>query len=213
MHAGRVEVIGVETPAEEGRRFAAEEMLRLVEYARARGVEPLFENMPGREYVGYGPVDRSTGVDVRFVPCSLLRDLGQAGVSLCVDVAHLYTELMVDGSGFHPHGSSYARHNGLHPRVRAAARGLAPYTPHLHVSTITPPWNGTDGHSGFLDADYALGAIPTRDQLLPLLEPFSRSSLTGGDRLDTWLIPEPSGGSEVHVANYNRLREWLKAIP
>jgi hypothetical protein len=203
LRAGRVEVIGVETPAEEGRRWLIEQVQRLVAYGRARGVEPLIENMPGREFAGYGPIDRSSGVDVRFVPYGLLRDLGRSGVRLCVDVAHLYTELMVDGRG------ARARENGLYPRVMAAARELAPYTWHVHISTITPPWNGTDGHSGFLDVDYALGAIPTREQLLSLLEPFARSCPEACGEQDTWVIPEPDGGAEAHVANYCRLRAWL----
>jgi sugar phosphate isomerase/epimerase len=203
LRAGRVEVIGLETPAEEGRRWLGEQVQRLVAYGRARGVEPLLENMPGREYAGYGPIDRSSGVDVRFVPYGPLRDLGRSGVRLCVDLAHLYTERMVDGHGVP------APEKGLYSRVMAVARELAPYTQHVHLSTVTPPWNGTDGHSGFLDVDYALGAIPTREQLLSLLKPFARSGPENCDGQDTWLIPEPDGGAETHVANYRRLRDWL----
>jgi hypothetical protein len=153
-------------------------------------VEPLIENMPGREYAGYGPPDRSYGVDVRFVRFETLRELGEAGFSLCVDLAHLYTERMVA-----------KRANGLHESVRAAAAQLAPYARHVHLSTVTPPWNGTDGHSGFLESDYALSAIPERAQLLSLLEPFAGR--------EVWLIPEPLGGPEVHLANHRRLAEWL----
>lgn len=203
---GRVEVIGEATSAEEGRRWATEEVLRLVEYGRARGVEPLIENMPGREFAGYDPADRTIGVDVRFVPYTLLRDLGRAGVSLCVDIAHLYSEQMVERE---------PRHDGLYPSVRAAAAELAPYARHLHLSTVTPPWNGTDGHGGFLEADYALGAIPTRDQLLSLLALYPDCGDHGPTPLagqGTWIIPEPDGGAEVHLANYQRLREWLRGI-
>ena len=243
---GRVEVVGKDTSAEEGRRWATEEVLRLVEYGRARGVEPLIENMPGREFAGYHPVDRTEGVDVRFVPYTLLRDLGQAGVCLCVDIAHLYTELMVARERFSArhvslpnHGlprvaragqsrsgdrpqplvENMPQHNGLHARVMAAVTELAPYARHLHLSTVTPPWNGTDGHGGFLEADYAQGAIPARDQLLSLLEPFVDLEKPGAGRdpapgagLETWIIPEPDGGAETHLANYGRLRKWLKGI-
>jgi sugar phosphate isomerase/epimerase len=203
---GRVEVIDEGTPVEESRRWVMEEVLRLVEYGRARGVEPLIENMPGLEYAAYGPVDRSSGVDVHFVPYTLLRDLGEAGVYLCVDIAHLYTELMVDGGHLVPSG------NGLYPRVMAVTDELVPYTRHLHLSTITPPWNGTDGHSGFLEFDYALGAIPTRDQLLSWLGLFAGSGLAKGSGRDIWIIPEPDGGAEVHLANYARLSRWLGGI-
>jgi sugar phosphate isomerase/epimerase len=199
---GRVEVIGEETPVKEGCRWVMEEVLRLVEYGRACGVEPLIENMPGLEYAAYGPVDRSHGVDVRFVPYTLLRDLGEVGARLCVDIAHLYTELMVDGGHLLPSG------NALYPRVIAATGD----TRHLHLSTITPPWNGTDGHSGFLEVDYALGAIPTRDQLLSWLGLFARFCLAKTAEQDVWIIPEPVGGAEVHLANYARLSRWLGGV-
>jgi len=195
IHKQRVEVIGPETSPEEGRRWLRESLDELAAYGRARGVEPLIENMPGREFAGYGPVDRSYGVDVRFVSYQALIELGQAGFSLCVDLAHLYTELMV--------GLASAKANGLHDRVRDAAALLAPYARHVHLSTVAPPWNGTDGHSGFLASDYALGAIPDREQLVSLLEPFAKT--------DVWLIPEPAGGAEVHRANHWQLAEWLES--
>ena len=193
VHNGRVEVVGPDTSVAEGKRWLRQTLEELAEYGRARGVEPLIENMPGREFAGYGPRDRSAGVDVRFVAFQTLCELGEAGFSLCVDLAHLYTELMVG-----------ERANGLHGIVREAAVQLAPYARHVHLSTVTPPWNGTDGHSGFLEGDYALGAIPDRARLLSLLEPFAGR--------EVWLIPEPLGGPEVHLANHRRLAGWLEDL-
>jgi hypothetical protein len=172
--------------------------------------------MPGREFAGYGPIDRTRGIDVRFVPYTVLRDVGRAGARLCVDIAHLYTELMVNGNG----RFASASQNGLYARVRAASAELAPYTRHIHLSTVTPPWNGTDGHSGFLETDYALGAIPTYDQLLSLLglfAPRGKEPLAGQNPAPlaedpSWIIPEPNGGAQAHLANYGRLREWLRGI-
>jgi sugar phosphate isomerase/epimerase len=217
LHRGRVEVIGEATSAEEGRRWATEEVLRLAGYGRARGVEPLIENMPGREFAAYDPVDRTTGMDVRFVTYGLLRGLGEQGICLCVDVAHLYTELMVDGAGPHAARSEDRPQpvqgvpgpDGLYSRVRIAAAELAPYARHLHLSTVTPPWNGTDGHGGFLEADYALGAIPAREQLLSLLALFAEREEEPLAGQETWIVPEPDGGAAAHLANYGRLREWL----
>jgi sugar phosphate isomerase/epimerase len=195
LRAGRVGVFGPDTSSGEGQRWLREALDELANCGRARGVELLIENMPGREFAGYGPMDRSSGVDVRFVRYETLCELGAAGFALCVDLAHLYTELMVD-----------KRSNGnLNARARDAVERLAPYARHVHLSTVTPPWNGTDGHSGFLERDYALSAIPGREELLALLEPFAGR--------DVWLIPEPLGGAEVHLDNYRRLLEWLQGWP
>jgi sugar phosphate isomerase/epimerase len=195
LREGRVEVTGPNTVAKEGQRWLRATLDELADYGRERGVEPLIENMPGREFAGYEPVDCSVGVDVRFVSYETLCELGQAGFSLCVDLAHLYAELMVQEGV-----------NGrLHERVREAAVRLAPYARQVHLSTVTPPWNGTDGHSGFLKSDYAQGAIPDRTQLLALLEPFAGR--------DVWVIPEPLGGPKVHLDNYRRLAEWLEGGP
>ena len=195
IHGGRVEIYGRETPEHEGARWVADEMAELAAYGRERGVEPLVETMPGREFAGYGPIDRTHSVDVGFVPYPVLRALGERGIGLCIDLAHLYTELMVDRAG---------RGNGLHGRVMDASRELAPYTRHLHLSTVTPPWNGTDGHSGFLEVDYARGAIPRRQELLSWL------GLFGGR--DVWVIPEPNGGAQAHLDNHYVLRNWLRGI-
>jgi sugar phosphate isomerase/epimerase len=192
---GRVEIVGPETSPEEGNRWLTQEILQLAAYGRYRGVELLVENMPGREFAGYDPIDRAGSVDVRFVPYGQLRALGEAGVALCIDLAHLYTELMVNGAG---------RKNDLYGRVMSATTELAPYTKHVHLSTTVPPWNGTDSHTGFLEQDYSQGAIPSREQLLPWLKLFAGR--------DMWVIPEPSGGADVHLANYDVLREWMEGI-
>jgi hypothetical protein len=195
LREGRVEATGPNTAAKEGQRWLRAALDELADYGRERGVEPLVENMPGREFAGYEPVDRSVGVDVGFVSYETLCELGQAGFSLCVDLAHLYAELMVqegvDGR--------------LRERVREAAARLAPYAWQVHLSTVTAPWNGTDGHSGFMESDYVHGAIPGREELLSLLEPFAGR--------DVWVIPEPLGGPKVHLDNYRRLAEWLEGCP
>jgi sugar phosphate isomerase/epimerase len=191
----RVEIVGPETSPEEGSRWLTQEVLRLLAYGRERDVELLIENMPGREFASYNPIDRAGSVDVRFVPYRRLRALGEAGIALCIDLAHLYTELMVSGTG---------HDNDLYGRVMSATTELAPYTRHVHLSTIAPPWNGTDSHTGFLEQDYAQGAIPTREQLLPWLRLFAGR--------DVWVIPEPSGGADVHLANYDMLSEWMEGM-
>lgn len=166
-------------------------LLRLAAYAAERGVALLAENMPAYDFASYDPVDRVHVIDPGFVPYRLLAALGARGVGLCVDVGHLYAEMSAQTPGVDPT-----------PQVMAVTPALVPYTRLIHLSTVVPPFNGTDSHDGFLEADYARGAIPTRAQLLAWL------ALFDGDRICA--VPEPDGGATVHVDNVRVLRAWME---
>ena len=180
------------TPATpEGRdRETVSALLRLAAYGVERGVVVLAENMPAYDFASYEPLDRAHVIDVGFPSYRLLAELGARGVGLCVDVGHLYAEMSAQAPGVDPT-----------PQVMAATPALAPYARLLHLSTVVPPWNGTDAHTGFLETDYARGAIPTRAQLLAWL------ALFDGDRLCA--VPEPDGDAAAHLDNYRVLRAWL----
>jgi sugar phosphate isomerase/epimerase len=178
------------TPGERDRQII-DGVLRLAAYAAEQDVALLAENMPAYDFASYDPVDRVHVVDVGFVPYRLLAGLGERGVGLCVDVGHLYGEMSAQRPGVDPT-----------PQVMAATRALAPYARLVHLSTVVPPWNGTDSHNGFLDEDYALGAIPTRAQLLGWLGLFSGDGICA--------IPEPSGEAAVHLDNVRVLRSWME---
>lgn len=182
------------TPPERGEQLLREELLRLSAYGRARGVVPLAETMPAYDYLSYEPVNRAQTVDVGFPSYTVLRSLAESGVELCVDLAHLHAEVLVRAP----------RDDGDELLIDAAT-ALAPYTRTVHISTTVPPLNGTDSHTGFLAQDYARGAVPTREQLLTWLRLFPDPEL--------WVIPEPWGGAEVHLANHLVLREWLEQVP
>jgi sugar phosphate isomerase/epimerase len=173
-----------------GNWLVLEELLSLAEYARAHGVTLLAENMPGREYASYDPLDRVHTVDVGFPTHADLCQIGRAGVGLCVDIGHLYAEAMLGTGG-----------PDCFSQVTSAARSLAPYAKCIHLSTVVPPWNGTDSHNGFLPKDYARGAVPSRQDLLAWLAPFDP---------EVWAIPEPWGGADVHLANFRVLKSWLE---
>lgn len=192
VRGGKTVLVGEPTRPEVGDRLLSEAMLPLAAVGRVQGVEVLAENLPG--CVSYEPLDRSETVDVGLVPYTVLRTLGEWGVSLCVDIGHLYAEMMARRPGA-----------DCFQQVMAATSELAPYTTHLHLSTTVPPWNGTDSHSGFLPADYVLGAVPGREQLLAWLGLF--------DGREVLAVPEPDGGSEVHLANYRTLQAWLEQLP
>ena len=182
---------GAPTPSQEGTSLAIHQVLALAAYGRARGVELLAENLPAYDYASYQPLDRDQVLDVNMLPYTVLRTLGARGAGLCVDVGHLYAEV-----------AARAPTEDTFSQVMAMTQELVPFARHVHVSTIVPPWNGTDSHNGFLEADYAQGAVPDRGQLLAWLRLFAGR--------DVWVIPEPDGKAEVHLANYRTLCAWME---
>ena len=195
-------LIGERTEPHLGNALLRREVLSLAAYARACGVQLLAENLPACDYLTYQPLDRAQVVAPGFVSWTVLRALGQDGVGLCVDVGHLYAEMM---AAF-PIGNTVPDVQAVKwfSKVMAATRTLVPYARHIHLSTTIPPWNGSDSHNGFLDADYALGALPTREQIADWLRLF--------DGRDVLAIPEPSGDSGVHLDNYAILKKMMEHI-
>jgi sugar phosphate isomerase/epimerase len=177
------------TPPQEGKRRMLGALIDLSTYGRRQGVALLAENMPAREYGAYDPLDRAHTVDVGFPTHEDLCPIGEAGIGLCVDLGHLYAEAILDAGG-----------PDCFAQVISFSRSLAPYTRYVHLSTIVPPWNGTDSHNGFLPADYAQGAVPSQRETVAWLRLFD----------PVWVIPEPSGGADVHLANVRLLRSWLE---
>jgi sugar phosphate isomerase/epimerase len=190
---GRCFTTGAPASPVEANRRVVDEVARLAAHGRERGVELLAENLPAYDYASYEPMNRDQVLDVGFLPCAVVREMGERGVGLCVDNGHVYAELMARAPG-----------EDCFTEAMEATLALVPYTRHVHVSTIVPPWNGTDSHNGFLQEDYAQGAVPTRDQLLAWLRLF--------DGRDLWVIPEPYGGPDVHLANYRLLKTWMEQL-
>lgn len=191
---GRNLLVGEKTPPETGNQLVCDRLLYLAEYGRQRGVQLLVENLSGRDLVSFEPLDRSQTVDPGALPYPVMRWLGEQGIDLCVDVGHLYSEMMVACAD---HDASWAQ------TVRATAH-LAPYARHLHLSTLTAPFNGTDSHSGFLAEDYAQGAVPSLEQIAGWLRLFQGQ--------DVWAIPEPFGGADIHLRNYDVLHRIISKV-
>jgi sugar phosphate isomerase/epimerase len=190
IREGRTFCTGVPASPTERDQRIVDALLRLAAYARSRGVALLAENMPAYDFAAYDPVDRVHYIDVGFVPYPVLVSLGERGVGLCVDVGHLYAELSGQAPGVDPT-----------LQVMDVTPDLVPHAQLLHLSSVVPPWNGTDSHNGFLDADAALGAVPTRAQLRPWLRLFAGRDLPA--------VPEPDGGAAVHLENVRVLRAWM----
>jgi sugar phosphate isomerase/epimerase len=193
IRGGRTFCTGTPATPQKRDHHVTDAVLRLADYAAARGVALLAENMPAYDFAAYDPIDREHHIDVGFVPYLVLVQLGERGVGLCVDVGHLYAEMSAQAPGIDPT-----------PQVMAVTRALVPYARLLHLSTVAPPWNGTDSHNGFLDADDALGAIPMRAQLLPWLHLFAGR--------DICAVPEPDGGAAVHLDNVRVLHAWMEEL-
>ena len=85
-----------------------------------------------------------------------------------------------------------------------ATMQLAPYTRHLHLSTVTPPFNGVDSHEGFLAKDYAQGALPSLEQVANWLRLFKDEKV--------WVIPEPFGNADVHLRNHRVLHPVISRL-
>jgi hypothetical protein len=79
---------------------------------------------------------------------------------------------------------------------------LALQTRLVHINTMPPPFNGTDGHLGILDKDFKKDVFPSREQIKLLLSSFS-------DRKDVWVIPEPFLD---HVENTKALIKLIEEI-
>jgi hypothetical protein len=157
--------------------------------------EPASEATPGAER-GDGRGEQSEGA----CPEQSERVPREGAFGLCVDVGHLYAEV----------ARGEASADARLARTMDATRTLLPYARHLHLSTVVPPWNGSDSHNGFLDADYVQGAEPSRAQIVDWLR-LAETRFAAAGR-DVWAIPEPEGGAAVHLANYRLLRTLMEQV-
>jgi sugar phosphate isomerase/epimerase len=191
---GRNLVVGERTPPETGNQIVCERLLNLAEYGQRRGVQLLVENLSGRDVFSLQPFNRRKTVDPGALPHPVMRWLGAQGLELCIDIGHLYSEMMV----------ACADPDMSWAQTIKATRQLAPYTRHLHLSTIVPPYNGTDSHNGFLSEDYEQGAVPAIGKIADWLRLFA-------DR-KVWVIAEPFGDADVHLQNYRVLRPVISEL-
>lgn len=109
--------------------------------------------------------------------------LAEAGFPICLDIGHTLSQ------------KESQDNQVLFNYLFASAKKMLPAIGLMHITTNTPPHNGTDSHNGILAADFAAGAVPNKKQLIKLLSLFKNK--------DVWLIPEPR--IKNMAANYFRL--------
>ena len=183
---------GRETTPDAGNLVLAENMQELSEYAQKCGVLFLVETIPAREPMHFRDLTsgRRRSQDMRNVPVSELVKLTQQGFFVCNDFCHTTMDIISDDREF------------LFRELFRKTKRLAPQTKLVHLNTLPPPFNGTDGHLGIRRQDFTEDVFPTREQIKQLLSLFV-------DRDDVWVIPEPFSD---HVDNTTALEELLEEI-
>lgn len=185
-------VPGQETSKREGDATLFENVHELNNYAQKRGVLFLVETIPSREPLHWRNLikGRLKTQDVRNVPVSVIKDLAQQGYFVCNDFCHTAADVVSEDREY------------LFTELLAKTQELAAQTRLVHVNTMPPPFNGTDGHLGIRRQDFTDHIFPSREQLKSLLSLF-------GDRDDVWAIPEPFSDQ---VENTRALEEIVDEI-
>ncbi|MCH7951922.1 TIM barrel protein [Patescibacteria group bacterium] len=185
-------VSGRETTSQEGNAVLFENTSLLHEYAQKRGVLFLVETIPAKEPMHWRDLvkGRLRTQDMRNVPVSVVEDLAAKGFFVCNDFMHTAMDVISDDRTY------------LFDQLFNTSKRLTRQTRLIHVNTMPPPFNGTDGHLGILKKDFAEDVFPSREQLKSLLSLFV-------DRDDVWAIPEPFSN---HAENTKALEVMLEEI-
>lgn len=185
-------VKGRETSPEESYEILLENVEDLHAYARKRGVLFFVETLPAKEPMHWRDLlkGRLRTQEMLNVPVSQLELLAEKDFFICNDFCHTAMDVVSDDRDL------------LFDELFEKTKRLASQTKLIHVSTVPPPFNGTDGHLGILRQDFKRDSFPTREQMKQLLALFA-------GRDDVWVIPEPFSH---HVENSRALEEILEEI-
>ena len=183
---------GRETTESEGNMVLAENIQELTRYAQRRGVLFLVETVPAREPLHFRDLTsgRRRSQDMRNVPVSALVNLARPGFFICNDLCHTTMDIISDDRDF------------LFQQLLEKTKLLSDKTRLIHVNTMPPPFNGTDGHLGIRRQDFSEDIFPAREQLKQLLSLFV-------DRDDVWVIPEPFSD---HIENTRALKKMIEEV-
>jgi hypothetical protein len=183
---------GREVSEATGSMVLHENIKELDTYAQKLGVHLLTETLPAREPMHWRSLikGRLKTQDMRNVPVSQMVRLAQQGFFICNDLCHTAMDVVSDDRDF------------LFQQLLEKTKLLSDKTRLIHVNTMPPPFNGTDGHLGIRKQDFTEEVFPSREQMKQLLSLFV-------DRDDVWVIPEPFSD---HIENTKALEELLEEI-
>jgi hypothetical protein len=166
-------------------------LVTLKAYAKSKGILLLIETLPANESEHWRtPQGRLKCHKAYYINLNQMLQVARAGFDITNDFGHSFA----DNAGT----SAQSLYNRLYKKTKQ----LAQFTRLIHINTVIKPFNGTDSHNGMQKADFKLGAAPTKQQLIKLLELFSC-------RDDVWVIPEPRSG---FVLNSHIVRKWIDKI-
>lgn len=165
-------VAGSETSADISAQMLLRTAQELHEYSNAHGVVLTIETMLGREAKNY--LKREGLYNSGTPPLSLMEKLTGQGIFLANDITHTAGALAVTDNS----------REGMWRSLQDFTKRTAAYTKLIHVNTVIPPFDGRDSHNGLLEADFAEGGFPSRDQIVELLRLFAK-------RNDVFAVSEP----------------------
>ena len=178
-----------ELPGNEAMRSLLSRAEHLDSYARAHNILFLIETLPVNELEHWR--DHSGRVNIQFaknIPPEMIIQLANAGRYITNDFGHTISSWVSDDREL------------LFDKLFDVTKQLAPQTKLIHLNTVRPPFNGTDSHDGILPSDFEKNVMPTREQIIQLLQLFR-------DRSDVWIIPEPEANQMTK--NYREIKTML----
>lgn len=167
-------------------------LAKIKEYSEKKKVLALIETVPKFMPSGFADIkkerlkpQKSEGLETeKFI------QLIKLGHKICFDIGHTLGQLVSD--------DRKKLFNYLYQSAKQMALGIKL----IHVTTNIPPFNGTDSHNGILEEDFKEGVLPTKVQLIKLLNLFKNK--------DVWLIPEPP--IDKMKSNYFALKKIVNKI-
>ncbi|MEX1111945.1 MAG: TIM barrel protein [Candidatus Andersenbacteria bacterium] len=179
------------TPDDESDELFFQSVQYLQEYAASKNIVLTIETLPAAE--ARLEENRSDIYIPDNAPLSLMKRMTQEGWYIANDITHTAAQLAMEN----PTPAV------MWEKLYAFSRAVAPATRLIHLNTVTPPYNGTDSHTGITEDDFRQTVFPSRDQLKELLHIFK-------DREDVYVVPEPQ--TNATRANFKALTQLVSEL-
>ncbi len=160
------------TPPEEARELLLAGARELFVYANERGITFTVETLPGRE--AHNSARREGIYDSGNPPLTWIAEIGAQGGYIANDITHSASMVALENNSL----------PGMWQGLYEFTNRTQAFTKLLHINSMIPPFDGRDSHNGILPDDFALGAFPSREQIIAILRLFA-------DREDVYVVGEP----------------------